>query len=116
MITETRAGVPMDTRALVNYLGHLVDRFFKILPLWEAKEETLPVYIQSLQAELIGCQEFVLAVQNDALLVRLASVLQYLIDHPELDPGTVKREVFGSISVCNQLKIKYATKEGGVVR
>ena len=114
-MTETKIGVPMDAVMLEHYLGYLVDRFFKILPMWEAKESTLPVYMASLQAELIGCKEFILAVRNDALVVKLASILQYFIDHPELDPGEVRREVFGSISACNQLRVKYATVEGEVV-
>lgn len=115
MTTETKVGIPMDTAMLEHYLDYLVDRFFKILPMWEAKESTLPVYMASLQAELIGCKEFILAVQEDALVVKLASILQYFIDHPKLDPGEVRREVFGSISVCNQLRVKYAAIEGEVV-
>ena len=39
----------MITRqSLRNYMRNLVDRFFKILPLWEEGEETLPAYLDSM--------------------------------------------------------------------
>lgn len=108
MMIPTKAGVPMDSEILGNYLSNLVNHFFKILPIKESGESSLDVYIRSLQAELLGCKELIEAIHNDALFLTLISILQYLIDAPSCDVPTVKREVFRAISICNKLRQKYA--------
>ena len=110
MMYATIAGTPISATLLDNYFQTLVNMFFKILPLWEARETSLAVYLKSLQAELLGCNEFVVAVHNDSLLLSLLSILQYLIDTPECEVAFVKREVFHAISICNKLKAKYAAQ------
>lgn len=107
MMVRTRVGVPMDAAILSNYLSALINNFFKILPIKESGETSLDTYMQSLQAELLGCRELVEAIHNDALFLTLLSILQYLIDHPECEVAVVKREVFHAISICNKLKSKY---------
>ena len=107
MMIETSAGIPMDSIVLKNYFKALVDAIFKILPLWENGEETLGVYMQSLQAELLGCKELILAINEDPLFLSLVSILQYLIDNPDCEISFVRREVFGAISICNKLKSRY---------
>lgn len=99
----------MDSLILKNYLRTLINLFFKILPIRESGENSLPTYMQSLQAELLGCHEFIEAIHNDPLFLSLLSILQYLIDNPSCDVSVVKREVFKAISICNKLKSKYAT-------
>ena len=113
MMIQTSAGVPMDDAVLSNYLRTLVNLFFKILPIWESGEKSIVTYMRSLQAELIGCREFVVAIHEDSMILSLISILQYLIDHPSCDVSEVKREVFRAISICNKLKSKYAVSEGG---
>lgn len=108
MMIQTAAGVPMNGTVLNNYLRALINLFFKILPLWEDGEGSLPVYMKSLQTELLGCNEFVEAIHNDPLLLSLLSILQYLIDTPDCETSAVKREVFRAISICNKLKARYA--------
>ena len=110
MMVETTAGVPVDSELLHNYFRNLVNHFFKILPIREQNEESLTTYMQSLQAELLGCKGLVSAIQNDALYLALLSILQYLIDNPECTVREVKREVFRAISICNKLKAQYASK------
>ena len=44
----------MRKQALSKYMRGLVDRFFKILPLWEDGEDSLPTYLESLKLELLG--------------------------------------------------------------
>lgn len=107
MMVRTRVGVPMDAVILSNYLSALINNFFKILPIKESGETSLDTYMQSLQAELLGCKELVEAIHYDALFLTLLSILQYLIDHPECEVAVVKREVFHAISICNKLKNKY---------
>ena len=110
MTIQTTAGVPMDARMLSDYMRSLVNRFFKILPIREDGEDTLETYMRSLQAELLGCKEFVLAIHEDPLFMSLLNILQYLIDNPECSLTVVKREVFRAISICNKLKAKYAVE------
>lgn len=110
MMVETTAGMPLDAEVLHNYFRNLVNHFFKILPIREQNEESLTTYMQSLQAELLGCKGLVSAIQNDASYLTLLSILQYLIDNPECTVREVKREVFRAISICNKLKAQYASK------
>ena len=105
---ETTAGVPMDSQLLSNYFKALVNRFFKILPIREQGDESLVIYLESFQKELLGCQALITAIQNDALYVSLLATLQYLIDHPDCSVKAVRRQVFNSISICNKLKSIYA--------
>lgn len=100
----------MRKESLRKYLSGLVDRFFKILPLWEDNEESLPTYLESLQLELIGFNGLMKAVDDDKDFVSLLSILQYLIDNPDTSTRTVKREVFRAISICNKLRSKYCTE------
>lgn len=109
MTIETTAGTPIDTEVLYNYFRNLVNHFFKILPIREQNEESLTTYLQSLQAELLGCKGLIIAIQSDASYLTLLSILQYLIDHPECTVRVVKREVFRAISICNKLKAQYAS-------
>lgn len=111
MMVETTTGMSLDAEILHNYFRNLVNHFFKILPIREQNEESLTTYMQSLQAELLGCKGLISAIQNDALYLTLLSILQYLIDNPECPVREVKREVFRAISICNKLKSQYATSE-----
>ena len=92
---------------LESYMSSLIDMFFKIIPLREVEEPTLTDYMQSLQMELAGCSRLIFELGYDPKFLSLMSILQYLIDHPELDFSIVKREVFHAISICNNLKRRY---------
>lgn len=95
------------TQSMRNYMRGLVDRFFKILPMWEDQESSLQTYLESLLLELKGFEELMSVLHDDRDFVTLLSILQYLIGHPETNKRTVKREVFRSISICNKLTAKY---------
>ena len=107
MMIETKAGIPMDHRALKNYLRRLVDLFFKILPMRENEEPSLIEYIRSLQVELLGCSELISGLKYDAQFLTLLGILQYLIDHSDVSVDVYRREVFKAISICNSLKARY---------
>lgn len=98
---------PIEREIVSNYFASLVNSFFKILPIREDGEKTLPVYIQSLQSEILGCKEFISALNNNANILRLLSILQYLHDNPDCPVQDVKREVFRAIAICNKLKAQY---------
>lgn len=110
MIVETTVGIPIDRKVLRNYFSDLVNRFFKILPMREKNEESLIVYMQSLQVELLGCKELICVIKNDSLYLTLLSILQYLIDHQECTVKEVRREVFHAISICGKFEMRYADK------
>lgn len=97
----------MNDLLLHNYFDALVNRFYKILPMREQDEPYLDLYMQSFRNELLGCNN---CIENDAMLMTLVSILQYLIDHQDVPVSEVKREVFRAISVCNKLKDKYSVE------
>lgn len=103
----TVVGMNVPEKLVGNFFDKLVNGFFKILPIREKGEDSLPIYMRSLQTEVLGCGELIHCLNEDARFLRLASTLQYLIDHPECDVQTVKREVFKSIRICEQLSKKY---------
>lgn len=105
---DTVVDIPVSEELLHNYFKFLVNSFFKILPIRESGEGSLIVYMQSLQAELLGCKELIQELGNDAGFMTLLSILQYLIDTPECPVPEVKREVFKAISICNKIKARYA--------
>lgn len=78
--------------------------------MFESKEESLPTYLESLQIELLGCKELIVAINNDSYYLVLLSILQYFIDNPDASVRVVKREVFRAISICNRLKACYASE------
>lgn len=90
-----------------RYMDALVGRIFKILPLWEEGSETVGEYLKSLQLELVGLYNFEPDIHDDELFLSIIATLQYLIDHPECVVGTVKREVFRTIKVCNGIRDRY---------
>lgn len=103
-----------DSKLLSNYLNHLVDRFFKILPMREQDNDSLPIYTKSLLLELLGSKKIISEFNNDGSFVVLISILQYLSDHPDCAVSVVRREVFRAISICNKLQQTYIQQEGYV--
>lgn len=108
MTAMTSLGLSVHPVMLENYFHSLVNYFFKILPIRESGENSLGTYMQSLQAELIGCNNFIDLIHDDPLLISLVSILQFLIDHPSCDVSVVRREVFRAISICNKLQKRYS--------
>ena len=108
MMVDTVIGDKVDSRLLRNYFTNLVNHFFKILPIRENEESSLPTYMRSLQVELLGCKNFIPELCSDPSYLTLLGILQYLIDTPGCTLREVRREVFRSISICNKLKAVYA--------
>lgn len=94
-------------RVIGNYFNNLVNSFFKILPMWENSEHTLPVYMKSLQFELLGCNSLISELSENPLYISLLSILEYLISSPDCPISDVKREIFKAISICNKLESEY---------
>ena len=104
---NTSIGAPINPELLQNYFHNLVNQFFKILPMREEEEGSLYAYMNSLQAELMGCAAFVRVVGTDPMFLSLLSILQYLIDNNPCEVCITKREVFKAISLCNKLQSRY---------
>lgn len=111
MTINTSAGIPVGAELIRNYFKSLVNKFFKILPIRENEEDTLQVYLRSLQIELLGNKEFIPGLSVNASYLTLLSILEYLIGNPECNVADVKREVFRAINICNKLKAIYAGDE-----
>ena len=112
MTVATKVELPVDSELLYNYFKTLVNHFFKILPMRENEEQTLPTYLRSLQIELIGGKDFIPTFNTDAGYLTLLNILEYLISNPDCTLRETRREVFRAISICNKLKAVYSGKEG----
>lgn len=108
---ETSYGIDIDAKFVEKYFETLVNLFFKILPLRENEEKSLPVYVESLLLEMLGLQNLIVAINHDAMYLSLLSILQYIVDHPECEVAVVRREVFRAISICYKLKSRYSNAE-----
>lgn len=111
MMAGMNSGGAIDAAVLNKYFRSLVNRFFKILPMWEAGEKSLVEYMRGLQAELLGCREVIAALNYDPGMLSLISILRYLMDNPGLSARQAKSQVFRAISICNRLKAVYAAAE-----
>lgn len=105
MITlKTVVDEEMKPELLGAYYKALVNRFFKILPMRESGEKSLPDYIRSLQSELLGIQRFVTGLNEGAMFTTLLGILEFLHDEDACSVRETKREVFRAISLCNKLE------------
>lgn len=104
-------GQVVSNKSVENYLSVLVNQFFKILPIKESGEKTLTVYMKSLRDELLGFEALFEIFQDDAYLLSLTAILQYLIDN-DPDVSEVRATVFKAIDICKKLQKRYeAVKE-----
>lgn len=102
----------LDRETVSNYFKQLVNSFFKIIPLREAEDPAIVIYMTTLQRELLGCRELLEYLRHDPQYLSLLARLQWMIDNPDYRFREFRREVFGAISICNKLRARYAP-EGG---
>lgn len=89
-------------RAINNYLCILVDKVYKILPLFEEKCETLPQYLQGLEHELVGCYQLYFKLADEPRFLSVVNIVKYL-ETENYDIATCKREVFTAIKLINSI-------------
>lgn len=99
----TSSGEEINEELLGSYFRTLVNRFFKILPIREDGDQTLPTYLKTLQVELFGLRSLIPDVGNDPMFLTLLSVLQYFRDTPDAPVEDVRREVFRTINICKKI-------------
>ena len=107
---KSEAEKAIGKQLLRNYFDAMVNHFFKILPMRENEEASLPTYMCSLQVELIGCGDLVSSLRTDPSFLTLLSILQYLIGHPACEVADVRREVFHAINICHKLRAMYESE------
>jgi flagellin-specific chaperone FliS len=73
----------------------------------EKNFDTLQVYLESLQVELIGSQNLIKVLRNDVDFISLLSILEYFINNKDISNVIYKREVFKCINIIKKLKSKY---------
>lgn len=107
IILTINDGTEVNEQLIKNYFELLIGCIFKILPMKENNEDSLTVYMRSLQAEMAGCYKIIDAIKNDGAFMSLLSILQYQIDNPNCPVKDTRREVFKAIALCNKLKANY---------
>lgn len=103
----TNKNIELSNAVIKKYLGLMIGRFYKILPIKEDGEPSLIKYMESFQREMLGCKSLVAALNNDGEYLTLLSILQYLIDN-DCSTEIVRSEVFKAIRVCEKLQERYA--------
>lgn len=111
MMLDTSTGMQIDSKFISRYFESLIDAFFKILPMKEDGEETLPEYLRGLQIQMLGCEQLVESIENNSRYVTLLSILQYFLDNPDCEVAEVKRQVFAAIRICKILARMYSGGE-----
>lgn len=93
-------------KLFVNYLNFLIGKVFKLLPMREQNDETLIKYMESLQRELIGNQELIARLKNNANFLSFLGKIQYLINN-EVNVKVFKKDIFDCITLINKLKSEF---------
>jgi len=97
----------MTEQILFNYLNRLVNALFKIIPMYEDQDESLPTYICSLRDELRGADGIMALMDNNPIFFSIISNLQFFVDEPGCGLPAVRRGVFRSIRHCKDLMRLY---------
>lgn len=90
------------------YLDNLINSIFKILPLYEEKNEGIVSYVESLLFEMYGLEK-TLPISQSYEYISLLSTIESLkkeIEKRSDNKRVVKREVFKSISIVKNIKDK----------
>ena len=94
-----------------NYFKHLINSFFKILPMFEDKEPTLNTYLDNLYEEMTSCTKIIEQIEEDPQYMSLLLTLIFLRRHNEsgdLTHEKCKAKVFGAMTTCGRLSIRYS--------
>lgn len=93
----------MPDRLLYCYFERMIGRLYKILPLKQDCEETLPSYIDSLLLQMTGV-DIVANLSDQPYYLSILGVVAYLKDNIlSCDHYCVKKQIFGAIKMCQKL-------------
>lgn len=88
----------IPTGAFKCYLEALINKVYKILPMYEEENKNLRSYLQSLEREMSGCYQLYKSVCDDAQFLSLISIVSYLHTE-EYTQQVCKQEVFKAIHI-----------------
>ncbi|MCR4361971.1 hypothetical protein JDW21_19655 [Bacillus subtilis] len=94
-----------NKKKLINYLNSVVNSVFKILPLYEEKNEGINTYVESLLFELYGLQEAV-SLEQSYEYISLLSTLESVkkeVSKKDSKKTVIKREVFKCINIVKNM-------------
>lgn len=85
---------------------HLINKIYKILPLYEENNPNLQQYIDSLIIQFTGMQDFEELLIPEPRLFSILAILTYLRNN-EYDHETCKRETFRCTNILKEIIVKY---------
>lgn len=96
--------IVIDDKIIKKQLQKIVDKIFKILPLYEEKNSTVDSYIESLILEITGFTSKYgnVGVSDYMSVISTLEGLRGIIEDKGKQP-TVKREVFKCIETINKI-------------
>lgn len=89
----------------LKYMDRIVDNFFRSLCLKEEKCQTIDLYLENFQRELVGSKKLIAVLMYDPLFLSILGTLESLIGQNDL--VKFKSDVFKSISMTKKLQEKY---------
>lgn len=99
---NTKYGMVSDNVKSVG-LDQYINKFFKILPMFEEKCPTLKQYIHSLNREMVGFTHLKLEQSNHQDFLSLIATLESL-SVKDISVEEVKSDVFKCISILKKIK------------
>lgn len=99
--------IMMTDEQISAYLGDLINKFYKIIPIKESGEGTLAQYMKGLAREMIGFRQMDSRMQNDHCYSTLLSILHYHINDTDADFAALKSDVFKAISLLKKMRKDY---------
>lgn len=84
------------------YLKSLINKVYKILPMYEEENPNLRSYIQSLEREMSGCYQLYQSLCDDAQFLSIIGIVRYLHTE-EYNQRTCKQEVFKAIRIIETM-------------
>lgn len=93
---------------LKNYFDSLVNNIFKILPLYEEKNQGVSTYVDSLLFEINGLEDLIdIEVSSEYIsLINTLKSIKKEIDSNSSEHKVIKREVFKSIGILKNITSK----------
>nr|BDD47808.1 hypothetical protein 9 [Bacillaceae bacterium] len=88
----------------IEYVNKLIGKIFKILPLFEEKNEGLSQYIHSINYEIYGLQ-YVVEKEDIPTITSLIGILEHFYDdslQPDPDIKVIRREVLHCIDLIEK--------------
>lgn len=101
--------VKMDNPMFIEYLSQLINRTYKILPIYESSSERqqLSKYIKSLLYELYGLIESVSALEKSADFLSYCATLESLLKDVVSsgdNKSIIKAETFKAINLITRIR------------